>query len=71
MEYFANIVRNCNFETIKEDFINICAIINAFRPQIASTNDEDKALTYHQMVDFSHTKKTNLPPALKITLKEF
>ena len=39
-------ILNKNIHFIQDDFLNICAIINRFRPQICSTNDDDKIDLY-------------------------
>lgn len=48
--YFANILNNNNITYIEEDFKNICAIINAFRPSIANIDDLDQIEAYTKMV---------------------
>ena len=49
-KYFANVLSNMNWPHIESDFLIICAIINKFRPQIASTDDFDKIGIYNKMV---------------------
>jgi len=57
-KYFANILSNQNIPFIEDDFKNICAIINRFRPQIASTNDQENEPIYKKMIEIS--KKENV-----------
>ena len=49
-KYFQNVLINKNIHFIQDDFLNICAIINRFRPQICSTNDDDKIDLYKKML---------------------
>ena len=49
-KYFSNVLINNNFPFINDDLRNICAIINRFRPQLASTNDEEHEDLYRKMV---------------------
>jgi hypothetical protein len=52
-KYFANILINQNIPTIEYDFKNISAIINKFRPQLASTDDEESEEDFRNMVIIS------------------
>ena len=41
-KYFSDVVINKNIESLDDDFRNICAQINRFRPPLASTDDEER-----------------------------
>lgn len=56
-KYFYNVVQNNDITTIETDLKNICAIINAYRPQISSTDDEENENEYKKIVELS--KKNN------------
>ena len=49
-KHFENILSNKNIEFIEDDFLIICAILNKFRPQVASTNDHDKIEFYKELL---------------------
>jgi hypothetical protein len=44
------VLSNQNLTHIESDFLIICAIINKFRPQIATTTDSDQIDIYNKMV---------------------
>ena len=52
-KYFSNVLINKNIHTIKQDFMIICAIINKYRPQLASTDDEDQIDLFKKMLAIS------------------
>ncbi|CAF0753842.1 unnamed protein product [Brachionus calyciflorus] len=51
-KYLSNIVPNRDIKTIEKDYKFVCALINKYRPQLASTNDSEKVDLYKQMVVF-------------------
>ena len=57
-KYFPNALNNNNIPFIEQDYKNICAIINKFRPSIAVINGEEQAAAYNKMMIIA--KKDNI-----------
>ena len=53
-KYFSNVLINKNIEFIEKNFINICALINKYRPQIVTTDDD------HKIEDYKKKSKNNI-----------
>ena len=64
-KYFSNVLINKNIEFIEKDFRNICALINKYRPQIATTEDDDKFEDYRKMLKISEKENTFLAEMAK------
>ena len=57
-KYLGNRVPNRDIKTIEKDYKFVCALINKYRPQLASTNDSEKFDLYKQMIEKANEENT-------------